>query len=51
MLADRNRLGLVPQLAKVYDERLMEHGQEGRADGVRGGAHPGAAGDQPDPLR
>lgn len=24
MLADRNRLTLVPQLAKVYDERLME---------------------------
>lgn len=24
MLADRNRLTIVPQLAKVYDERLME---------------------------
>jgi F-type H+-transporting ATPase subunit delta len=24
MLADRNRLTLVPQLAQVYDERLME---------------------------
>lgn len=24
MLADRNRLTLVPQIAKVYDERLME---------------------------
>ena len=24
MLADRNRLALVPELAKVYDERLME---------------------------
>ena len=24
MLADRNRLGLVPQLATVYDERLRE---------------------------
>ena len=24
MLADRNRLALVPQLARIYDERLME---------------------------
>jgi len=24
MLADRNRMGLVPQVSKVYDERLME---------------------------
>jgi F-type H+-transporting ATPase subunit delta len=27
MLADRDRLGLVPELAAVYHERLMEHQQ------------------------
>ena len=27
MLADRDRLGLVPELAEVYRERLMEHRQ------------------------
>jgi F-type H+-transporting ATPase subunit delta len=32
MLADRNRLGLVSQLAKVYDERLMELRQIVRVD-------------------
>jgi F-type H+-transporting ATPase subunit delta len=27
MLADRDRLGLIPELAEVYRERLMEHRQ------------------------
>jgi F-type H+-transporting ATPase subunit delta len=32
MLADRDRLALVPDLAEVYGERLMEHRQIVRAD-------------------
>ncbi len=32
ILADRNGLGLVPQVAKVYDERLMELRQVVRVD-------------------
>jgi F-type H+-transporting ATPase subunit delta len=32
MLADRNRLTLVPDLARVYDERLMELRQVVRVD-------------------
>lgn len=32
LLADRNRLGLVPEVAKAYDERLMELRQVVRID-------------------
>jgi F-type H+-transporting ATPase subunit delta len=32
LLADRNRLALVPEIAKVYDERLMELRQVVRVD-------------------
>jgi F-type H+-transporting ATPase subunit delta len=32
MLADRDRLGLIPELAEVYRERLMEHQQVISAD-------------------
>jgi F-type H+-transporting ATPase subunit delta len=32
MLADRDRLSLVPELAEVYHERLMEHRQVIRAE-------------------